>query len=74
MQPQSVRSQPQQQPIQHQAAPPPPQQQPAQHQPQQPPAQQPPAQQPARPQQQDFSARVYDEDDIEIPTFMRKRR
>jgi hypothetical protein len=35
----------------------------------------PPAQ-PQRPQQpaQDFSARVYDEDDIEIPTFLRKRR
>ena len=36
---------------------------------------QPPAQpRPQQPQQPDFSARVYDEDDIEIPTFLRKRR
>jgi cell division protein FtsZ len=31
-----------------------------------------PAQQP--PQQNDFPARVYDEDDIDIPTFLRKRK
>jgi len=39
------------------------------------PTQQPPAQpRPQQPPQPDFSARVYDEDDIEIPTFLRKRR
>jgi len=46
------------------------------------PAQQSPAQQdaqpstprPAAPPQQDFSARVYEEENIEIPTFLRKRR
>lgn len=35
------------------------------------------AQQPQQPrpaQQEDFAARVYDQDDIEIPTFLRKRR
>ncbi len=45
---------------------------------QQPPAaqprpQQPAQQQPPRPQQNDFSARVYDEDDMDIPPFLRKR-
>lgn len=33
-----------------------------------------PTQRPAQPQQPDFSARVYDEEDIDIPTFLRKRR
>jgi len=45
---------------------------------QQPPAaqprpQQPAQQQPPRPQQNDFSARVYDEDDMDIPPCLRKR-
>jgi len=48
---------------------PPQDQRPAPSQPQQP---QQPQQRPA--QQENFSARVYDEDDIEIPTFLRKRR
>ena len=48
-------------------------------QPQQPPqerqAPEPPAPQPQpKPQQDNFDARVYDEDNIEIPTFLRKRR
>lgn len=86
-QPQPVQRQPYQQPAQpaRQApqpqtyAQPAPQPPPVQHQPPaQPPAQQPqqpPAAPPAQPpQQQDFAARVYDEDDIEIPTFLRKRR
>ena len=54
-----------------------PRQQPAQQQPQQQeqPRQQPPAQQqqPQRPMQSDFAARVYDEDDMDIPPFLRKR-
>jgi cell division protein FtsZ len=63
-----IRQSPPQQPQQAPAQPPP------QQLPEQPPARQasPPPQQPA--QQQDFTARVYDEDDIEIPTFLRKRR
>ena len=52
-----------------QPAPQPPQQSEPARQPQQ------PAQpRPQQPQQPDFSSRVYDEDDIEIPTFLRKRR
>jgi cell division protein FtsZ len=48
-------------------------------QPQQPPQERPAASQPQQPQRPaspppDFSARVYEEDDIEIPTFLRKRR
>jgi len=72
--------QPQQQPIQ----PPRQTQQPMQQQPtsmpdpnayQQMPPQQPPAMQPAAPRpQSDPPARVYDEDDIDIPTFLRKRK
>ena len=38
-----------------------------------PPAGEPPPQ-PQKPQQDNFNARVYDEDNIEIPTFLRKRR
>lgn len=71
---------PQQQEVQRpqQQAPqqPPQQQRPAQQPenaaPQQQAPQQPPQQRPA--QQENYSARVYDEDDIEIPTFLRKRR
>jgi len=71
----------QQQPVQRQQ---PAQQRPAQ-QAQQPPAKQnqPPQQndqqtpqvrqQPQRPMQDDFAARVYDEDDMDIPPFLRKR-
>jgi cell division protein FtsZ len=42
----------------------------------QPPPQQPPAMQPPTPRapQNDQPARVYDEDDIDIPTFLRKRK
>jgi cell division protein FtsZ len=48
---------------------------PQQSEPARPAAPQQPAQpRPQQPQQPDFSARVYDEDDIEIPTFLRKRR
>ncbi len=75
---------PQQQPVvqpRQQAQQPPQQQRPMQQYsaPAQPPAQQqpvPPEQPPQqKPQQSDnFSARVYDEDNIEIPTFLRKRR
>ncbi len=78
---------PQQQPVvqpRQQAQQPPQQQRPMQQYsaPAQPPAQQqqpmPPEQPPqpqSKPQQSDnFSARVYDEDNIEIPTFLRKRR
>lgn len=50
--------------------PPPPQQE---SQPPQPPAEQPRPAQPQRPQQ-DFNARVYEETDIDIPAFLRKRR
>jgi len=61
----------QQQPVPRQQPQQPPQQQ------QQPPAQQqqPPQvrQQPQRPTQDDFAARVYDEDDMDIPPFLRKR-
>jgi len=51
------------------------QQRPAEQRPpeQQRPASPPPAQ-PRPAQSSDFSARVYDEDDIEIPTFLRKRK
>jgi cell division protein FtsZ len=66
------RQQPQQQPAQQQPRP----AQPPQHPPQQQPQQQ-PGQQQVKPQQQpqpgDFSARVYDEDDMDIPPFLRKR-
>jgi cell division protein FtsZ len=67
------RQQPQQQPAQQQPRP----AQPPQHAPQQQPQQQ-PGQQQVKPQQQqpqpgDFSARVYDEDDMDIPPFLRKR-
>ncbi len=63
-QPQQYQQRPaQQQPVQPQQPP----QQPPQPTPQQPPAQQPP-------QNTEYSGRVYDEDDIEIPTFLRKRR
>jgi hypothetical protein len=34
----------------------------------------PPQPRPAPTQQDNFSARVYEEDNIEIPTFLRKRR
>ncbi|MBC8098154.1 MAG: cell division protein FtsZ [Armatimonadetes bacterium] len=58
-----------------------PTQQPSQQQYNQPPAQQSPAQQPPAaptpapqpPQPADFPARVYDEDDINMPAFLRKR-
>ena len=66
MQPVRPQAQQPQPPVQHQAAAPAPAPQPVQHQ-------QPPAP-PAQPQRPDYSARVYDEDDIEIPTFLRKRR
>ncbi|RMF79495.1 MAG: cell division protein FtsZ [Chloroflexi bacterium] len=74
-QPQPV-ERPQQPPVvppQSQQAPPLPQQQPAAPIPQQPPQQQPRPVEPPRPQQ-DFGARVYDEDDIDVPPFLRKRR
>ncbi|MBZ0293598.1 MAG: cell division protein FtsZ [Anaerolineae bacterium] len=81
---QPLRSQPQQRPQQTQNRPQQMHQQPQEQQPQQrsqpapqqPPQQQPPAA-PQPPQQQpgnDYPGRVYDEDDIEIPTFLRKRR
>ena len=46
-----------------------------QQRPQQPPAaqQQVPPQQPQRPMQDNFKSRVYDEDDMDIPPFLRKR-
>jgi cell division protein FtsZ len=64
-----------QRPIQQQQQPP---QQPQQAPPPQQPTQQPDAsqvrpQQPQQPVQTDFSARVYDEDDMDIPPFLRKR-
>lgn len=68
--------QPQPQPVQRQQ---PQQPQAQQKPPSQPtaPAQQPPqvkpATQPQRPMQSDFAARVYDEDDMDIPPFLRKR-
>ena len=49
-------------------------QQPQQSEPARQAPQQPAQPRPQQPQQPDFSARVYDEDDIEIPTFLRKRR
>ncbi len=58
------------QPQQYQQ-PQPPAQQPQQYQQPQPPAQQPPAAPP--PAANDSPSRVYEEDDIEIPTFLRKR-
>ena len=61
---------PQQQPVPRSAPQQPPQQPPAQQQPPQV-RQQPP--QPQRPMQDDFAARVYDEDDMDIPPFLRKR-
>lgn len=71
-------SQPMQQPIQPPRQTQQPMQQPVMPDPntyQQPPPQQPPAMQPPiqRPQN-DQPARVYDEDDIDIPTFLRKRK
>jgi cell division protein FtsZ len=65
---------PQQQPPQAQ----PPQAQPPQAPQQQQPAQQPqvrqqPSQRPQRSNEDDFSARVYDQDDMDIPPFLRKR-
>jgi cell division protein FtsZ len=60
-------AQPPQAPAPRAQEPQPPQEQPR---PAQPPAQQPPQQRP----QQDFSARVYEETDIDIPAFLRKRR
>ncbi len=67
---QPQRQQPQQQPqrpMQQYSAPPPPANNPPQEKPE------PPAQQ--KPQQDNqYNARVYDEDNIEIPTFLRKRR
>jgi hypothetical protein len=39
-----------------------------------PPQQQAPAPQRPAPQQDNFAARVYDEDNIDIPTFLRKRK
>ncbi len=47
--------------------------QPRQQQPAQLQQQEQPRQQPQRPMQSDFSARVYDEDDMDIPPFLRKR-
>lgn len=75
--PQQTQQPPQQQPRPQQLQQPPVQQpyNPAPQQ-EQPPAYQPPAPQP-RPTtlpQQDNPARVYDEDDIDIPTFLRKRK
>ncbi|HVU13912.1 MAG TPA: cell division protein FtsZ, partial [Phototrophicaceae bacterium] len=86
--PQSVYRQPQQ-PIPQQRQTPPPQQQapqrpmqqysapsapqPQQQQPIQPPQERPEPPQP-KPQQDSFKPREYDEDNIEIPTFLRKRR
>ena len=73
----AARSNPQQQtqqqrpPMQQYSAPQQPQ--PVNAQPEQPPAQ-PPVQQPKPQQPDNFSARVYDEDNIEIPTFLRKQR
>ena len=68
-----------QRPMQMQPAAQQPQQPQVRQQPQQPPAAQNPQQpqvrqQPQRPQQQDYSSRVYDEDDIDIPPFMRNKR
>ncbi len=63
---QQPRQQPQSRPMQQYSAPPPP----ATQQPQEKPE---PMPQP-KPQQDSFSTRVYDEDNIEIPTFLRKRR
>jgi cell division protein FtsZ len=69
---QPVRTPRQQQPVERQ--------QPRQHQPverQQPQSQQPQVrqqQQPPRQQQDDFAARVYDQDDMDIPPFLRNKR
>ena len=68
---QEVQRPAQQQPQQQAPAPRPQQSEPPQQQASQPP--QPPQQQQPRPAE-NYSARVYDEDDIEIPTFLRKRR
>ncbi|MCA0455760.1 MAG: cell division protein FtsZ [Chloroflexi bacterium] len=57
---------------QQQQAPRPVQQQPTNVPPEQPYA--PPQPRPAQPPMQDVAARVYDEDDIDIPTFLRKRK
>ncbi len=71
-----MQPQPEMQPQQYQQRPPQPAQQPPmQQQPPAPPAQQPPAAPQTPPAQgTEYSGRVYDEDDIEIPTFLRKRR
>ncbi|MFN8564915.1 MAG: cell division protein FtsZ [Anaerolineae bacterium] len=80
---QTIYRQPQQQPVQRQPQQQAPQQRPMQqYSAPQPPANppleksQPDTPPPQKPQQQsdNFSARVYDEDNIEIPTFLRKRR
>ncbi len=64
--------QPQQRPMQQYSAPP---AQPAAPAPQEKtPSEQPPQPPQPKPQQDNFNARVYDEDNIEIPTFLRKRR
>ena len=60
---------PQQQPPQAQPPQAPQQQQPAQ----QPQVRQQPSQRPQRSNEDDFSARVYDQDDMDIPPFLRKR-
>ncbi|MBI1258857.1 MAG: cell division protein FtsZ [Chloroflexi bacterium] len=77
-QPQQPPPQQSQRPMQQYSAPPAPQQQPMQPpqslpQERQAPEAPAPAPQP-KPQQNTFDARVYDEDNIEIPTFLRKRR
>lgn len=68
--------QPEMQPQQYQQRPPQPAQQPPAQQQPPPAAPQQPAQPPQTPPAQgpEYSGRVYDEDDIEIPTFLRKRR
>ncbi len=75
---QPAQRQPQQQYQAPQPFQPPRQPQPVQHEqpPAQPPAYQPPQPRPASPPppQPDPSARVYDDDDIDIPTFLRKRK
>ena len=76
---QAPQPQPTQRPMQQYSAPPAPQQQqpmqPQQPLPQERQAPEAPAPQPQpKPQQNNFDARVYDEDNIEIPTFLRKRR
>jgi hypothetical protein len=62
--------------MQQYSVPPQPQNVPPASQPEQPPAAPPPATQQPKPQpgQESYSARVYEDDNIEIPTFLRKRR